>query len=312
MLRWVQLMIARRAFLVLLLICLGCSAQSAPPEIGQVVERHVRAHYSLPPEMQVNVGPIRPSEFPNYDVLTVTLDNSGKKQNLDFLLSKDHKTLVRLSKMDLTQDPYAEIMKKIDVTGRPTRGNKDAKVVAVNFDDFECPFCSRMHQELFPTIFKEYGDRVLFIYKDFPLEEIHPWAVHAAVNANCLAAQNGDSYWDYADYLHANQRSIGGIDELDRLAAVQAQRHNLDGPKLQACLKAQDEKTVRASMREADLVGVSATPMMFVNGQKIDGAVPLDTVRAVLDRALKDAGVAPPEHKSAAADPKAQPIQTSK
>jgi len=305
-------MIARRAFLVLLLICLGCSAQSAPPEIGQVVERHVRAHYSLPPEMQVNVGPIRPSEFPNYDVLTVTLDNSGKKQNLDFLLSKDHKTLVRLSKMDLTQDPYAEIMKKIDVTGRPTRGNKDAKVVAVNFDDFECPFCSRMHQELFPTIFKEYGDRVLFIYKDFPLEEIHPWAVHAAVNANCLAAQNGDSYWDYADYLHANQRSIGGIDELDRLAAVQAQRHNLDGPKLQACLKAQDEKTVRASMREADLVGVSATPMMFVNGQKIDGAVPLDTVRAVLDRALKDAGVAPPEHKSAAADPKAQPIQTSK
>ena len=312
MLRWVQLMIARRAFLVLLLICLGCSAQSVPPEIGQVVERHVRAHYSLPPEMQVNVGPIRPSEFPNYDVLTVTLDNSGKKQNLDFLLSKDHKTLVRLSKMDLTQDPYAEIMKKIDVTGRPTRGNKDAKVVAVNFDDFECPFCSRMHQELFPTIFKEYGDRVLFIYKDFPLEEIHPWAVHAAVNANCLAAQNGDSYWDYADYLHANQRSIGGIDELDRLAAVQAQRHNLDGPKLQACLKAQDEKTVRASMREADLVGVSATPMMFVNGQKIDGAVPLDTVRAVLDRALKDAGVAPPEHKSAAADPKAQPIQTSK
>ena len=312
MLRWVQLMIVRRAFLVLLLICLGCSAQSVPPEIGQVVERHVRAHYSLPPEMQVNVGPIRPSEFPNYDVLTVTLDNSGKKQNLDFLLSKDHKTLVRLSKMDLTQDPYAEIMKKIDVTGRPTRGNKDAKVVAVNFDDFECPFCSRMHQELFPTIFKEYGDRVLFIYKDFPLEEIHPWAVHAAVNANCLAAQNGDSYWDYADYLHANQRSIGGIDELDRLAAVQAQRHNLDGPKLQACLKAQDEKTVRASMREADLVGVSATPMMFVNGQKIDGAVPLDTVRAVLDRALKDAGVAPPEHKSAAADPKAQPIQTSK
>lgn len=305
-------MIVRRAFLVLLLICLGCSAQSVPPEIGQVVERHVRAHYSLPPEMQVNVGPIRPSEFPNYDVLTVTLDNSGKKQNLDFLLSKDHKTLVRLSKMDLTQDPYAEIMKKIDVTGRPTRGNKDAKVVAVNFDDFECPFCSRMHQELFPTIFKEYGDRVLFIYKDFPLEEIHPWAVHAAVNANCLAAQNGDSYWDYADYLHANQRSIGGIDELDRLAAVQAQRHNLDGPKLQACLKAQDEKTVRASMREADLVGVSATPMMFVNGQKIDGAVPLDTVRAVLDRALKDAGVAPPEHKSAAADPKAQPIQTSK
>jgi protein-disulfide isomerase len=305
-------MIVRRAFLVLLLICLGCSAQSAPPEIGQVVERHVRAHYSLPPEMKVSVSPTRPSEFPNYDALTVTLDNSGKKQDLDFLLSKDHKTLVRLAKMDLTRDPYAEIMKKIDVTGRPTRGNKDAKVVAVNYDDFECPFCSRMHQELFPTIFKEYGDRVLFIYKDFPLEEIHPWSVHAAVNANCLAAQNNDSYWDYADYLHANQRSISGNDELDKLATIQAQKHSLDVTKLQACLKAQDQKAVRASMREADLLGVNATPMMFVNGQKLDGAVPLDAVRAVLDRALKDAGVAPPEHKSAAGEANAQPAQTSK
>jgi protein-disulfide isomerase len=312
MLRWIQLMIVRRAFLVLLLICLGCSAQSTAPETGQLVERHVRAHYSLPPEMQVSVGPTRPSEFPNYDALTVTVDNSGKKQDLDFLLSKDHKTLVRISKMDLTQDPYADIMKKIDVTGRPTRGNKDAKVVAINYDDFECPFCSRMHQQLFPTILKEYGDRVLFIYKDFPLEEIHPWAVHAAVNANCLAAQNSDSYWDYADYLHANQRSISGNDELDKLATIQAQKYSLDVTKLQACLKAQDQKAVRASMREADLLGVNATPVMFVNGQKVDGAVPLDAVRAVLDRALKDAGVAPPERKSAAAQPKAQPTQTSK
>jgi protein-disulfide isomerase len=310
-------MIVRQALLVLLLICLGCSAQSAPSDIGQAVERQVRAHYSLPPEMKVTVGPTRPSEFPNYDALTVTLDNSGKKQDLDFLLSKDHKTLVRMSKMDLTRDPFAEIMKKIDVRGRPTRGNKDAKVVAVNYDDFECPFCSRMHQQIFPTIFKEYGDRVLFIYKDFPLEEMHPWAVHAAVDANCLAAQKDDAYWEYADYLHSNQRSIlGGHDSenatLDKLAAIEGQKYNLDTAKLQACVKAQDDKAVRASMQEADTLGVTATPMMFVNGQKIDGAVPPDTLRAVLDRALRDAGVAPPEHKSAAGLPNAQPAQSSK
>ena len=298
-------MIVRRAFLVLLAICLGCSAQ-APPEIGQLVERHVRAYYSLPPEMKVTVGPLKPSEFPNYDALTVTLDNSGKKQDLDFLLSKDRKTLVRMAKMDLTQDPYAALMKKIDVTGRPTRGNKDAKVVAVNYDDFECPFCSRLHQELFPTIFKEYGDRVLFIYKDFPLEEIHPWAIHAAVDANCLAAQNNDSYWEYADYLHANQRAIGGNAELDKIATVQAQKRNLDLTKFQACLKAQDDKAVRASLVEGQAVGVSATPAMFVNGVKVDGAVPPNELQAVLDRALKDAGVAPPEHKSATGVP-AQP-----
>jgi hypothetical protein len=66
---------------------------------------------------------------------------------------------------------------------------------------------------------------------------------------------------------------------------------------LQACLKAQDEKAVRASIHEGEGLGVDATPTMFVNGQKLDGAVPADEVRIALDQALRDAGVAPPEHK---------------
>ena len=305
---------ARRAFFVLLLVCLGCSAQpapSAPPDVARLLERQVRSTYSVPSEVKVIVGQLRPSEFSNFDALTITFDESGKKKDYEFLLAKDRKTLIRMTRIDLTKDPYAEVMKKIDVTGRPARGAKDAKVVAVNYDDFECPFCSRMHSALFPTLLKEYGDRVLFIYKDYPLDEIHPWAIHAAVDANCLAAQNGDAYWDFADYLHANQKEIssektrdGQNAALDKLAIQQGQKHNLDSPKLQACVKAQDDSAVRASQREGDKLGVSATPAMFVNGQKIDGAVPIEEVRAVLDSALKDAGVAPPEHKPDTAESK--------
>lgn len=319
-------MIARRAFLILLLVCLGCSAQSSSPspvaapasDITRAIERQVRAHYSLPPDVKVVIGALRSSEFANYDAVTITFASPSKKQEFEFLLSRDHKSLLRLTRLDLTSDPYVDAMKKIDLSGRPTRGNKDAKVTVVNYDDFECPFCSRMHSTLFPGLFKEYGDRVVFIYKDYPLEEIHPWAVHAAVNANCLAAQNGDAYWDYADYLHGNQHAINGEKgrdgqnaELDKLATLQAQKHNLDVPKLQACVKAQDEKGVRASMHEGDTLGVDATPAMFVNGQKLDGAVPADEVRVALDQALKDAGVAPPEHKAAEA-PKAPSAAPSK
>lgn len=309
-------MMLRRAFVALLLVCLGCSAQSPPSDVERVVERQVRAHYSLPPDVKVMIGPLRASDFANYDAVTITFASAHKKQEFEFLLSRDHKTLVRMTKLDLTEDPYAAVMKKIDVSGRPTRGNKDAKVTVVNYDDFECPFCSRMHETLFPGLFKEYGDRILFIYKDYPLEEIHPWAVHAAVNANCLGAQNGDAYWDYADYLHANQHAIsaekGGENvELDKLATLQAQKHNLDVPKLQACVKAQDEKAVRVSMREGEGLGVDATPAMFVNGQKLDGAVPADEIRLAFDTALKDAGVAPPEHK-VAPETKAPPAATSK
>jgi protein-disulfide isomerase len=201
-------------------------------------------------------------------------------------------------------------MKKMDVKGRPTRGSKDAKVVVVNYDDFECPFCSRMHQTLFPQIFKEYGDRVLFIYKDYPLAEIHPWATHAAVDANCLAAQNNDAYWDFVDYLHANQNVVNGAQghdaqfgQIDRAALMQGQQRNVDLAKLQACIKTQDDSAIKASLHEGDSVGVTATPTLFVNGEEMDGALPIAELRAVLDRALTQAGVPPPVHADAAPAP---------
>jgi protein-disulfide isomerase len=289
---------------ILLLICLGCSAQSAPPDTVQKIERQVRFYYTIPPEVKVAVGPLRSSDFPNYNALTITFDN-GKKKDYEFLLSKDGNTLVRLTRMDLNKDPYVEIMNKIDVSGRPIRGNKNAKVTVVNYDDFECPFCSRMHQTLFPELLKEYGDRVQFIYKDYPLTEIHPWATRAAVNATCLADQNGEAYWDFADYIHGNQGEVNKekqkdaqFSALDKITMIEAQKHNLDLAKLQSCIKAQDEKSVRASMREGDELGVSATPTLFINGEKIDGAVPPDQLRDVLDRALKQAGVAAPAHSA--------------
>jgi len=295
----------RRSLLILLLVCLGCVAQSAPPDVARKIEHQVRAFYTIPAEVKVTVGAITPStEMPGYDAVSVNIDGGdGKQKDYNFLLSKDRATMLRLTKFDLTKDPFAELMSKIDITGRPARGAKSAKVVVVNFDDFECPFCSRMHQTLFPEIFKEYGDRVTFIYKDDPLTEIHPWALHAAVDANCLAAQNGDAYWDFADYIHANKREVDAektsgarFDAIDKMATLQGQKHSLDAGKLQSCVKSQNEDAVKASMKEAEGLGVNGTPALFINGRKIDGAVPGSEVRAALDAALRDAGQPVPQH----------------
>jgi protein-disulfide isomerase len=308
MLRRFLVILIRRLFLVLILICLGCVAQSAPPDLARKIERQMRAFYNIPAEVHVVVGAMTPStDWPAYDTVSVTIDGGpGKKSDYKFLISKDRNTMLRLVKFDLTKDPFADVMSKIDTAGRPSRGAKSAKVVLVNFDDFECPFCSRMHQALFPELLKEYGDRVTFVYKDYPLVEIHPWATHAAVDANCLAAQNNDAYWDFADYIHANQREVSSektpgarFDALDKVTMLQGQKHNLDTVKLQSCLKAQDEGAVKASIKEGDAVGVSATPTMFINGEKIDGAVPASEIRAALDRALRDAGQPVPEHAPA-------------
>lgn len=305
------MILMRRSLFILLLICLGCVAQSAPPDLTRKIEHQVRFYYNLPSEVKVIVGAITPnSDLPGYDSVAVKLDGDGKQKDYTFLISKDRMTLLRVTKFDLTKDAYADLMNKIDVKGRPTRGAKDGKVVVVNFDDFECPFCSRMHQTLFPELLKEYGDRVTFIYKDYPLIDIHPWAVHAAVDAGCLGDQNPDAYWDFADYIHANKQEVdkektpaARFDALDKMTLLQGQKHNLDSAKLQACVKAQNEDGVRSSMKEADDLGVNATPTLFINGRKIDGAVPIDEVRAALDSALKDAGLPLPEHIPAAPTP---------
>ena len=96
--------------------------------------------------------------------------------------------------------------------GVPSAAIPNAKVTVINFDDLECPYCARMHEELFPATLERYKDKVRFVYKDDPLTEIHPWAMHAAVDANCLAAQNGTVYWAYVDYLHSHGQEVTGPD----------------------------------------------------------------------------------------------------
>jgi len=257
----------------------------------------IRSRYQVPTGVNVTIGTPTASELTGFDNVAVTLSGGTHSSTHDFLISKDRKTLAHMEKMDLTQD----LMSKIDTKGRPWRGNPNAKVTIINFDDFECPFCSRMHSTLFPGLLKAYGDRVRIIYKDFPLVEIHPWAMHAAIDGNCLAAQNNDAYWDFADYVHANQRLLPGnnptdaMTKLDAAAHEQGVKYKLDQPKLDACVKKQDDSGVRASMAEGEKLAIDSTPTLFVNGERMSGAIPEAEMHQVLDRALVAAGERAPQ-----------------
>ncbi len=303
---------------LLLTVCLvaGCKAQSSAqgpidPATARRIEVMVRSEFSIPPDYGVSVGTRGPSKISGYDTLPITVSHAGKSQVIDFMLSTDGTKLARLETFDLKTDPAFNI----DIAGRPIRGNPDAKVTVINFDDLECPYCARMHQELFPSTFNRYKNQVRFIYKDFPLTDLHPWAMHAAVDADCLAAANGTAYWNYVDYLHTHGDEITGqtldlkksFADLDRIARDEATVAKVDSPQFDACIAKQDESTVDASLKEADQLGLQGAPELFVNGERIDGAVPESQVWMVIDRALKAEGETPPPMPAPAAPEPAKP-----
>jgi protein-disulfide isomerase len=298
---------------VLVLAGSGCHAQSAAPnanndpmtgdpKLDRRIELLVRSQLQVPPDYNVSVGARSKSAFPGYSALPITFSlpskPTAKPTTVEFLLSDDGTTLARLQKFDLTKDP-ANIAQ---LTNRPVRGTEAAKVTIVNFDDLECPYCARMHQELFPQTLERYKGLIKVVYKDDPLVEIHPWAMHASVDANCLADQNGTAYWSFVDYVHGHGDEISGPDRdvakasatLDRLAREQGAREKVDPAKLDACLKKQDNGAVLASMQEADHLNIDGTPTLFVNGERISGAQPIDQVWKAIDRALEAEGQKPP------------------
>jgi protein-disulfide isomerase len=304
----------------LLAICMtaGCKAQPTPtpnaantPLDPATLNRHievlVRSQFNVPQDYSVTLGTRGPSLVTGFETLPITFTRGTKSKVENFLISKDGQTLARLETFDLAQDPVFSI----DVAGRPIRGNPNAKVTVINFDDLECPYCARMHEALFPSTLERYKDKVRFIYKDDPLIELHPWAMRASVDANCLAAQSGDVYWTYVDYLHAHGQEVSGEDRnpaksfaaLDRIARQEATLAKLDSGKLDACLTKQDESQVKASAAEAENLKIDGTPALFVNGERIDGAIQEDMVWAVIDRALRAAGVEPPAAPAAPASP---------
>jgi protein-disulfide isomerase len=291
------------AGLLLLGLTAGCKAQTTPSAssdltLNRRVELQVRSEFDLPNDVSVSVGTRKPSQFTGYQTLPVTLAHGAKTQEIDFLISDDNAKLIHMSTMDLTTTPGDTI----SLAGRPIRGNPSAKVTVINFDDLECPYCARMHQELFPATIAHYGDKVRFIYKDDPLAELHPWAIHASVDANCLAAQSGEVYWNFVDYVHGHGQEITGDDRdlqksyqaLDRIARQEATMGKLDGTRVDACLTKQDQTQVLASAKEAEALGLEGTPELYVNGERVNGVVPKDVLWATIDRALKAEGVQPP------------------
>ena len=275
------------------------AADALSPDLARRIEILIRKRTSMPPNVIMQIGGRSHSDIPGYDQILVAFTQDGKTSSpAFFLISKDGKTVAQFSKFDIGLDPKTVV----SGAGRPARGGPEsAPVEIVGFDDLECPFCTKMHAQLFPALTERYGDKVRIVYRDFPLS-IHPWAMRAAVDVNCVGAQSGKAYWEMVDLIHAHAANYGGAEKslekanasLDQLAIDEAKNNHLKVDVVEACVKKQDESAIRASLKVGEDLGIEATPVLFINGEKFEGAYPMEDVFRMVDSALVAAGQTPP------------------
>ncbi len=176
----------------------------------------------------------------------------------------------------LVMEGPGKLRKTVDATG-PSRGNAAAKVVIVEFADFECPFCSKAHETL-TEVLKTYGDKVRLVFRHFPLS-FHPKAPKAAEATACADEQG--KFWELHDALFDSQAL-----EIEALK-LQAQRAGLDFPKFNECLDSgRTASVVKRDMAAGQQVGVSGTPAFFVNGFMLSGAQPEEAFAKLIDAEL--------------------------
>jgi len=181
----------------------------------------------------------------------------------------------------ITDDPD-KIRQQIKTENDPFVGNPNAPVTIVEFSDFQCPFCKRAFQEVIGPLKEEYvkTGKVKFVYKNFPLANVHPEALPAALAASC--ADDQGKFWDFHDAIFNNQHTLSSTKYQEI-----AEQLELDKSKFDNCLNNKIHlKEVQKDFDYGLSVGVSKTPTFFINGIKLIGAQPYKTFQQVIESEL--------------------------
>ena len=179
----------------------------------------------------------------------------------------------------------------IGLEGSVTRGNVNAKVTIVEFSDFQCPFCGRFARETFAQLDHDYvaTGKVRYVFRNFPLERIHPNAFKAALAGECARPQG--KFWELHDRMFANQQALADLNLLNYAKAV-----GIDGAAFQRCVTGPVAAKVRQDLDEGARAGITGTPTFFIGVvqkdgrlkalKKVPGAAPYATFRSAIDTLL--------------------------
>lgn len=271
---WLGLMIGQNA------------AQTVPLDRARL-ESFIRHLMLWGPQIQVTLSDPRPSGVPGLFEMRATARYQQASQEELFYVSADGQHLLRGSLFRTDQPPYAAAAARIQTAGHPAEGSSGAKLQIVVFSDFQCQYCREEARSLRENLPKAFAGNYRLVFRDLPLEAIHPWARQAAIGGRCARRQGDAFFWKYHDWVFDKQAEIR-TENFRARALEWVKSAGGDAAAFSACLDDPGPAAeVAKSVAEARRLNIQSTPTLFVNGRMIAGSIPWPQLKAILDLELE-------------------------
>jgi protein-disulfide isomerase len=247
------------------------------------VDSFMKHMFSYDSNIQWQVLSIKPAVAPHVAEVIVALKNPEGQQTMRFFVTADQNWAVVGDLMPFGADPFAPANREFAARAHgPTRGPADAAITVVEFSDLQCPAC-KAAQPIVDKLLSEFPN-ARFIFQNFPLEQIHPWALKAAEYGDCVARDKPDAFWKFIELDYQNQESVT-TDNADQKMKEFATQAGANASDVAACVvEPATEARVRDSIALGKAVDVTGTPTLYVNGRRIQNltGVPYEVLKQLV------------------------------
>ena len=247
----------------------GTSATSDSSAIQKKVEAYLRNLYAFGSDATVKVAPPKDIGVEGLLEMDVEVKLGENTQTGKVYVTRDGKYMFRGEVSDLGKDPLAETRAQLQIKDAPSTGDPKAPVTLVEFSDFECPVCRSLHDAL-RNLLPNYP-QVRVVFKNFPLEQIHPWARTAALAGQCAYQQDNKVFWKLYDLIYDNQDIISAENAWGKMLDY-ASQVGLNQDAFKACMASPEAAAaLNASHENGVQLEVGSTPTIFINGRRLVG-----------------------------------------
>jgi protein-disulfide isomerase len=286
--------------LTLAVASLHCAAQTTPAASAKTTSATSGSPANLPTEATFNdflkqmfgwnsdltwkVVEIKPSEAAGIAEGVVVFSTPQGQQLQRIYVTADQKHAITGDIIPFGSNPFGPTRELLKEASGPSHGPKDAAVTIVEFGDLECPACQKAQPNINKLMEEEPKARLIF--QNFPLVNIHKWALTGAKYLDCFSRQNNDAVWKFISLAYEHQADINE-QNVDQKLKGYVKDAGGDPDAVAACVaKPETEKSVRDSMALGEKLAVNSTPTFFVNGRRLVGFgsnVPYDVVKQMVD-----------------------------